>query len=139
VLGGARPLLAPLVPSLSITMLDIRWVDKSGKNLASSYCPRYTIHQHNFGKKNVASTEQLKRYIAMAKCAELQTPPRPWERGRDRRVQELTSSPLSDVRTEGSVAVRLAASWFSTCPPAVRHRHCSPPLCNQMCSSEVAI
>jgi len=28
------------------------------------------IHQHNFGKKNVASTEQLKRYMTMAKCAD---------------------------------------------------------------------
>ena len=45
------------------------WISQ-GKNLANSCCPIYTIHQHNFGKKNVASTEQLKRYIAMAKCAD---------------------------------------------------------------------
>ena len=69
----------------------------------------------------------------------MQIPPKPWERGRDRRVNELTSSTLGDVRTEEPLAVHLAASWFSTRPPAVRHRHCSAPLSNPICSSEAAV
>lgn len=102
------------------------------KNLASSYCLKYMIHQHNFEKKNVASTEQLKQYITMAKCADsikgaMQRTKGTWTEQSTRWHENwgIIGSPVGSLL--GS---------FLVFHPSTRS---SAPLSNPMCSSKAAI
>ena len=115
-------------------MLDIRWVDKSGKNLASSCCPRYTIHQHNFGKKNVASTEQLKRYIAMAKCADSTGAMGARQRQKGTWTDQQSTRRREDWGISGS-----PPGSFLVFHPSTRSKASSLFWSNPICSYEAAI